>query len=151
MALVSDPTNGNHAGAPRGGTGVEHRCGLTVRSYECDTYGHVNNANYLHYLELARHAYLRDNGISMEELRAAGYGLLVARVAIDFRRPSTTDDALTVLTRPLRKTRIGGILSQRILRDAETVAEAEVTWVCVDVRGRPARLPVAFDRESLAP
>jgi YbgC/YbaW family acyl-CoA thioester hydrolase len=49
-----------------------------VQSYECDGYGHVNNANYLHYLEYARYAYLRDNGISLEELRAAGYGLLPA-------------------------------------------------------------------------
>jgi acyl-CoA thioester hydrolase len=151
MALVSDPTKGSHAESPRGGTGVEHRCGLTVRSYECDAYGHVNNANYLHYLEYARHEYLRHNGISVEELRAAGYGLLVARIAIDFRRPSTTDESLTILTRPLRKTRIGGILAQRVLRNAETVAEAEVTWVCVDARGRPARLPASFDRESLSP
>lgn len=130
---------------------MEHRCGLTVRSYECDGYGHVNNANYLHYLEFARHAYLRDNGISVSELREAGYGLLVARIAIDFRRPSTTDDPLIILTRALRKTRIGGVLGQRIVRESETIAEAEVTWVCVDARGRLARLPTAFDREGLSP
>jgi acyl-CoA thioester hydrolase len=130
---------------------VEHSCCLTVRSYECDGYGHVNNAIYLHYLEFARHAYLRDNGISIEELRAAGYGLLVARIAIEYRRPVETDNALTILTRPLRKTRIGGVLAQRIVRSGETVADAEVTWVCVDARGRPARLPAAFDREGLAP
>jgi len=130
---------------------VEHECSLTVRSYECDGYGHVNNANYLHYLEFARHAYLRDNGISLSALRESGYGLVVARIAIDFRRPATTDDLLIILTRALRKTRIGGVLAQRIVRDAETVAEAEVTWVCVDARGKLARLPSAFDREGLSP
>lgn len=130
---------------------MEHECSLTVRSYECDGYGHVNNANYLHYLEFARHAYLRDNGISLSALRESGYGLVVARIAIDFRRPATTDDLLIILTRALRKTRIGGVLAQRIVRDAETVAEAEVTWVCVDARGKLARLPSAFDREGLSP
>jgi len=130
---------------------VEHECSLTVRSYECDGYGHVNNANYLHYLEFARHAYLRDNGISLSALRESGYGLVVARIAVDFRRPATTDDLLIILTRALRKTRIGGVLAQRIVRDAETVAEAEVTWVCVDARGKLARLPSAFDREGLSP
>ena len=130
---------------------MEHKCSLIVRSYECDGYGHVNNANYLHYLEFARHAYLADNGVSIPKLRESGYGLLVARIAIDFRRPTTTDDRLIVLTRALRKTRIGGVLSQRIVRDAETVAEAEVTWVCVDARGRLERLPAAFDREGLSP
>ena len=130
---------------------MEHKCSLTVRSYECDGYGHVNNANYLHYLEFARHAYLSENGISLSELRESGFGLLVARIAIDFRRPATTDDLLIILTHAVRKTRIGGVLSQRIVRESETVAEAEVTWVCVDARGKLARLPAAFDRESLSP
>jgi len=130
---------------------MEHRCSLTVRSYECDSYGHVNNAVYLNYLEYARHAYLRDNGISVDEMRSAGYGLWVARLAIDYRRPAGLDDPLTIVTWPLRKTRIGGVLAQRIVRAELVIAEAEVTWVCVDARGRPARLPPAFDRESLSP
>ena len=129
----------------------EHTCTLTVRSYECDSYGHVNNAVYLNYLEFARHAYLRDNSISLDELRSSGLALLVARVAIDFRLPSRTDDELSIVTWALRKMRIGGVLSQRILRGGQVIAEAEVTWVCVDARGRPARLPPIFDKESLNP
>jgi acyl-CoA thioester hydrolase len=139
----------------------EHSCALTVRSYECDAYNHVNNAVYLNYLEYARHAYLRDNGISIETLRTEGYGLWVARLAIDYRRPAAADDALVILTRPVRKSRIGGVLAQRIIRagDAregdvragDTIAEAEVTWVCVDAGGRPARLPPVFDNEGLSP
>jgi acyl-CoA thioester hydrolase len=130
---------------------METSCTVSVRSYECDSYGHVNNAVYLNYLEVARHAYLNDNGISMPELRASGHALVVARIAIDYRLPTTTDDLLEIRTRALRKTRIGGVLSQRITRQGSIVADAEVTWVCVDARGRPARLPPTFDRESLAP
>jgi len=130
---------------------MEHKCALSVRSYECDSYGHVNNAVYLNYLEFARHAYMRDNGISLDDLRASGFALLVARVAVDYRLPARTDEELTILTHALRKTRIGGILGQRILRGAQVIADAEVTWVCVDARGRPARMPPAFDKESLAP
>lgn len=130
---------------------MENSCTVAVRSYECDSYGHVNNAVYLNYLELGRHAYLRENGISMEDLRVQGIGLWVARVAIDYRSPASTDDVLTILTRPVRKTRIGGVLSQRIAREGRTVAEAEVTWVCVDQRGRPARLPTAFNGEGFTP
>jgi acyl-CoA thioester hydrolase len=140
----------------RGDLVSEHSCALIVRSYECDAYGHVNNAVYLNYLEYARHAYLRDNGISIAKLRTEGFALWVARLAIDYRRPSAADDALSILTRPLRKSRIGGVLAQRILRagDAgasDTIAEAEVTWVCVDSRGRPTRLPPAFDHEGFSP
>jgi len=130
---------------------MESRCTILVRSYECDSYGHVNNAVYLNYLEVARRAYLRDNGISIPELRSSGRALVVARVSIEYRLPATTDEVLVVLTRPVRKGRVGGVLLQRIVRDGQTVAEAEVTWVCVDARGRPARLPPAFDKESLLP
>jgi acyl-CoA thioester hydrolase len=136
---------------------MDHRCSLIVRSYECDSYGHVNNAIYLHYLEFARHVYLSDNGISVADLRAAGHSLVVARIDIQYRRPAFADDPLTIRTRALRKTRIGGVLEQAVLRGEdvahaeEVVAHAEVTWVCVDARGRPARLPAAFDREGLNP
>ncbi|MBF6628475.1 MAG: acyl-CoA thioesterase, partial [Proteiniphilum sp.] len=35
---------------------------LRVRDYECDTQGHVNNANYQHYFEVARHDFLEKVG-----------------------------------------------------------------------------------------
>jgi acyl-CoA thioester hydrolase len=130
---------------------MESKCTLSVRSYECDSYGHVNNAVYLHYLETARHQYLQDNGILLPELRATGHALIVAKISIEYRAPATTDDALVIYTRALRKGRIGGVLFQKIERAGQTVAEAEVTWVCVDARGRPARLPEAFDKASLQP
>ncbi len=135
-----------------------HTCSLSVRSYECDSYGHVNNAVYFHYLEYARHEYLRDIGVSIPELRESGYGLLVAKVSIEYRRPAVTDDHLTITTSAVRQSIIGGVLKQ-VVTKAETgagngsppvvVAEAEVTWVCVDARGRPVRLPAAFHQESL--
>jgi len=140
--------------------GKVHSCSIRVRSYECDAYGHVNNAIYLHYLELARHEYLRDNGVSIADLRQAGYGLVVAKISIEYRRPAVPDDLLTVDTVALRRTRVGGVLKQVVAKQLSSdengaglviVAEAEVTWVCVDSRGRPARLPAVFDREGLEP
>jgi len=137
-----------------------HTCSIRVRSYECDAYGHVNNATYLHYLELARHEYLRDNGVLLTDLRQAGYGLVVAKISIEYRRPAVPDDVVIVETVALRRTRVGGVLRQVVTKtlpgreDGDgpaTVAEAEVTWVCVDSRGRPARLPEVFDREGLQP
>jgi acyl-CoA thioester hydrolase len=129
----------------------EHDCRVRVRSYECDSYGHVNNAVYLNYLEYARHEYLRDIALSLEELRAGGYSMLVAEISIRYKRPAGTDDELAILTKPLSRTRLSGVLGQRILRGNEEVAEAEVKWVCVDERGRPAPLPEKFAREGLDP
>ena len=130
---------------------MEHVCEIAVRSYECDGYGHVNNAVYLNYLEVARHEYLRALGISLDDLRATGIGLLVARVSIDSRSPALPDERLTIRTAPLKRTRIGGILGQRIARGERVVAEAQVTWVSVNASGRLAPLPPEFEREGLSP
>jgi len=130
---------------------MEHLARLTVRSYECDAYGHVNNAVYLNYLECARHELLRAVGLDYALMRAAGFSLLVARVDIQYRRPAVPDDELVVTSRPVKRLRVGGVMRQRITRGEEVVADAEVTWVSVDARGRLAPLPPAFDLEGLRP
>ena len=84
---------------------MTHECALEARSYECDSYGHVNNAVYLNYLEFARHQFMRQAGVRYEELRARGYGLVVTRVRIDFKAPVRYGEGLRVLTVPLSKGR----------------------------------------------
>ena len=45
---------------------------LTVRDYECDLQGIVNNAVYQHYLEHARHTFLEEVGLNFHTLRRQG-------------------------------------------------------------------------------
>ena len=130
---------------------MEHRCSLSVRSYECDSYGHVNNAVYLNYLEFARHRYLDEIGLSISSLRSAGFAIWVVEITVRYKRPVKTDDDLTILTRPVKHSRVSGVLEQRILLGQVEVAAAEVMWVCVDSRGRPAPIPPEFEREGLDP
>jgi acyl-CoA thioester hydrolase len=131
----------------------EHR--LTVQSYECDANGHVNNAVYLNYLESARVAFLRGAGISYRELRERGFGLVVVRICIDYRSEARMEDPLLVVTEPLKKRITGGIFSQKVYREEATgprmLADAEVTWVCVNGRGKPTRIPAVLDLASLDP
>jgi acyl-CoA thioester hydrolase len=131
--------------------GSEHRTTLTVRSYECDTYGHVNNAVYLNYLEVARHEMLAALGMDYAGMRSAGFGLVVARIDIRYRRPAVEGDALTILSRATKRLRVGGIIAQRILKAEELIAEADVTWVSIDARRRAAPMPERFDVAGLWP
>lgn len=130
---------------------MEHRCSLIVRSYECDFLGHVNNAVYLNYLEYARHELMRDIGTSLEDLREKGFSLVVARIGIDYRREARMNEKLDIVTRPIQRNRTSGVFRQTILRGEDTVAEADVTWVCLDSGGRPTRLPAELDRPELSP
>lgn len=114
---------------------------LTVRSYELDAYGHVNNATYLNYLEYARLEFLINSGFPYEEYRALGYGLVVSRIEIRYRRPAFLGDELEIMTASVSRGKMKGSLEQKILRGEETVVEATVDYATVDASGRPAPIP----------
>ncbi len=130
---------------------MTHRCELTVRSYECDGYNHVNNAVYLNYLEYARMEFLKDSGFDYGAFTRKGYGLIVARIRIDYRQPAYTYDRLTVETTSIKRRRTSGIFRQVVLKDGAVVADAEVTWATVNSEGRPCPLPEGFDLPALEP
>ena len=69
----------------------KYKLQLTVRDYECDVEGIVNNANYLHYMEHTRHQFLLSKGISFIELHKKGIDAVVARVTIQFKVSLTPD------------------------------------------------------------
>ena len=56
---------------------------MSVRDYELDSEGIVNNANYLHYLEHTRHEFCSANGISFAEMQNRGIIPVLNRVEID--------------------------------------------------------------------
>jgi acyl-CoA thioester hydrolase len=130
---------------------MKTECSLTVRTYECDSNGHVNNAVYLNYLEHARYEYLRDIGFDYNAAVAAGYGIYIARLEIEYKKPAFTDDRLTVISWPVKKGAVSGTIAQEIYRGDELLTNAKVTWAFVDSRGVPSRIPAEFDREGLYP
>ena len=65
---------------------------MTVRDYECDVQGIVNNANYFHYMEHTRHQFLLTEGISFIQLHNQGIDCVVARAKIAFKAPLCSDE-----------------------------------------------------------
>ncbi|MCL2042991.1 MAG: acyl-CoA thioesterase [Treponema sp.] len=123
-----------------------------VRTYECDSYGHVNNANYLNYLEFARYELLKDIGFDYPKAINSGYGVFIARIEIDYKIPAIADDMLTIKTWPLKKGAVSGVLAQKITRGEDTIAEAKVTWAFVDAKtGMPVKVPGEYDVPGLSP
>ena len=124
---------------------------LKVRSYECDSYGHVNNANYLNYLEYARYEFLKDVGFDYPAMLRSGYGIYAARIEIDYKRPAITDDELTIKSSPIKKGAASGVIAQDIWRGDELIVAAKVTWAFVDSKGSPVRIPPEWDLPGLKP
>ena len=124
---------------------------LTVRTYECDSYGHVNNANYLNYLEYARYELLKDVNFDYPAMIEAGYGVYIARIEIDYKMPAMVDDELTIKSWPVKKGAVSGVIVQEIQRGKDLLAAAKVTWAFVDSKGLPAKIPPKWDVPGLKP
>ena len=69
---------------------------MKVRDYECDIQGVVNNANYQHYLEHARHEFLESSGGSFAAMHAQGLDPMVAKITLEYKRPLRSGDKFFV-------------------------------------------------------
>ncbi|WP_267714919.1 acyl-CoA thioesterase [Streptomyces sp. CoH17] len=69
---------------------------VTVRGYETDTQGHLNQSVYLNYAEHARWSLLRAAGISQAGLVAGGIGPVALETTIRFRRELLAGDEVSV-------------------------------------------------------
>lgn len=112
---------------------------IAVRDYELDSQGIVNNANYLHYLEMTRHDFCIKAGSSFAEMQRQGIDPVVRRIEIEYLSSLVSGD---VMLSRLRMERRGAkfVFHQHIFRAADLapVVRAEVTVVALE-NGRLTR------------
>ncbi|MEG1642577.1 MAG: acyl-CoA thioesterase [Bacteroidales bacterium] len=104
---------------------------IKVRDYECDAQGIVNNANYQHYFEIARHEFLEQAGCSFANLRSLGIEPVVARIEIDYKN-SLHGGELFICNLFIRREGVRFIFFEDIFRasDNKLCASAKVITVC---------------------
>lgn len=121
------------------GNQYQHTLEFLVRDYECDLQGIVNNANYQHYLEHARHQFLLDSGLDFAALFEQGVLLNVVKVELEYKLPLRSKDRFEVRSRAIAEgVRI--IFQQDIYRlpDNKPVLLGRITGVALK-NGRPMR------------
>ncbi len=67
---------------------------IKVRDYELDSEGIVNNANYLHYLELTRHGFCEHAGYSFNQMSQDGIIPVLSRIEADYKTPLRSGDTM---------------------------------------------------------
>jgi len=128
---------------------------LPVRVYYEDTdfTGIVYHGSYVRFFERGRSDMLRMIGIHHAELQEGGadgrsLAFAVRGMTLDFARPATIDDVLTVRTQLLSARGAKIELQQEIWREDEKLVSANVTVAVITSEGRPTRLTERM-RESL--
>ena len=112
---------------------------IKVRGFHIDVYQHVNNARYLEFLETARWEWL-DNQSGFKWMSQNKIAFIVVNININYRRPAVLGDVLTVTSKLEQLNGKSGTLSQVVTLNpnGEVVADALITFVCIDLKTQKA-------------
>jgi acyl-CoA thioester hydrolase len=116
-----------------------------VRDYECDTQGHVNNANYQHYFEVTRHDFLEKVGLNFYQLHLNGIDAVVSRVEIRYKVPLIGMDQFRCTVTRIEKAGVKYIFHQEIIREKDGVVCARAKIEVVNLVNGKLSNPDVFD------
>jgi len=138
----------------------KHKTPIQLRFKDGDVMGHVNNANHLTYIELARTKYFEDvvgaDARPDDPVGQANWsqqqGIILAHISIDYEAPLFLRDKVFVYTRCSKIGKKSIELSWAIVREKsateEIIAQGIAVLVCYDyAQGKPIEVPAEQRRK----
>jgi YbgC/YbaW family acyl-CoA thioester hydrolase len=120
---------------------------VRVRTYELDSFGHVNNSVYLNYLEEARSEFLKQVGLHFHDFARFGVHLVIIEARIRYVSPARYGDEIEVRGKFSTMRAASLTIAYTLIETASgrLIAAAETRGAFVDARtGRPIRAPRDF-------
>jgi acyl-CoA thioester hydrolase len=118
--------------------GYPFSCPIQVRWRDLDAFGHVNNATFATYLEVARTAVWHERFAGRE---AMDIPFFVKRLVIDFKRPLALYDEVKVWLRVGEIRGASFTFEYAVEVSGKIAAEAATVLASVDnITGRPTRM-----------
>jgi acyl-CoA thioester hydrolase len=121
-----------------------HERTFRIRHYECDAYGHVNNANYLRYMQETAFDASAAAGYDLARYAALGTHWIVRETEIDYLSPLRYGDSVRVKTwvEDFRRVRSRRAYELYNAASGDLAARATTDWVYLETAtGRPASVP----------
>lgn len=119
-----------------------HRTQIRVYYEDTDAAGIVYYANYLKFAERARTDALRLAGIDQSAmLRDTGTGFVVRHASIEFLKPASLDDLLTLETSLHDMGKASMTMRQSVMRNDELLVTLTVKIACVGSSKKPVAIP----------
>ncbi len=116
---------------------------LVSRSYECDSYGHVNHAVFLNYLEVARIEFLKTMNYTLDSLKEMNLLLPIVKLEIEYKRQILAGEKIFVTVKWIKKNHSSAVFEQLIYNEDQSIiiSKAFITWVAVNLQGKPVKIP----------
>jgi acyl-CoA thioester hydrolase len=113
-----------------------HRTDVQIRFNDIDLMGHVYNAKYQEFFDLARLAYFDE--VLGEKVILYGTGLVIASVKVDYLQPTFLDDEIHVITKISKLGDKSLEMNQTVFKQnaEESVATCTSIMVCYDMQKR---------------
>jgi len=118
----------------------------TVASYELDSFGHVNNAVFLNYLERARCDFMTLKGLHFDDFFTWRRYPVVVRAKLEYKRPARTGDRLLIKGWISSHTKTSFTLQYEMFNtgDGQLILTGETFHLFIDDNNRPTRIPEEF-------
>lgn len=118
-----------------------HCTSLIVRGYELDSYGHVNNAVYIQYLEQARWVFMKDMNF-LKYITNEDLFLVVTETHIRYQREANLFDELVIET-TMKAEKPYLVFKQKILNKKNniTLSRAVIKTIFVNKQRMPLDIP----------
>jgi YbgC/YbaW family acyl-CoA thioester hydrolase len=122
-----------------------------VRSYELDSFGHVNNAAFFNYLEYARNEYLLQRGLTFDQFKTWDALPVVVKADVEYKHPARVHDDLEIVGRVTEWRKSRFTLDYVIFNHTANrqCLLCQMIFVFTNSRGKPVPIPEEFKLKML--
>jgi acyl-CoA thioester hydrolase len=128
---------------------LKHTRQFRVRFYECDAYSHLNNANYVRYMQEAAFDASAAAGYADAEYERLGLIWLIRDTEVEYLQPLVYGDTAEVTTwvEDFRRVRSRRVYEIRRVGEDTLLSRGSTDWVLLDRETlRPASIPEEMKR-----
>lgn len=119
-----------------------HKADYRVYYEDTDAVGIMYHANFISWCERGRSELLRELGLSASSLaEKLQIGFVVRQLDCEYNEMVKLDDLLTVETTVKKMKNTSFLMHQEIKRQNSVVFNMDITIVCMDLNGKPTRMP----------
>ncbi|MCD4651561.1 MAG: acyl-CoA thioesterase [Candidatus Cloacimonetes bacterium] len=113
-----------------------------IYGFDCDVYGHLNNANYMHLYEEARANVLMEIGYPISKLLEMQIEIYIIDFHLRYIKPVLLEEVISIETTITMMNRLHWTWQQQMKNSANEVCNTAVLSGVFGYKGKPKRIPI---------